>query len=429
MLEEGALEGLPGGASIDMMGRKHIGYPSVQSRFSAWEAGLAGFAERPLLGWGPANFEIVFGRHATGYATTSESHDQAHSTFVETLATTGVAGTAAWLALWGLVLLVPLRAARSMTRRERAMAVFVSAAAGGHLVQHQFLFDTATGMLLATLLFGYVAHLEEAVLSGRGRPGSLERLTGVVMRRWPAPLRGRGAGAAICAAAIAATGAGVVSSNAILEAADARYADPRAIPTLAIAEGIAAFPPLANIYRERIFDDVGYNWGRYRADDAPRAARLIAWAGREGEAAMRAEPQNWRLAGSLARMFDAAAKTDARYREAAQRYLALARSLSPGRAVFARPVPAPDGLSAEALEGGHLLLRWTPVPDVGYHLLMRRAPGDARWRRLIYVWDPARGAAAAGPCDGCRYRIIACRHPEYCSPWSHWPVRPARAPS
>ena len=28
---------------------------------------LAGLADRPLLGWGPENFDVVFGRFATGY--------------------------------------------------------------------------------------------------------------------------------------------------------------------------------------------------------------------------------------------------------------------------------------------------------------------------------------------------------------------------
>ena len=35
-------------------GGVHLQRPSVQSRLAAWEAGLSGFAERPLLGWAPA---------------------------------------------------------------------------------------------------------------------------------------------------------------------------------------------------------------------------------------------------------------------------------------------------------------------------------------------------------------------------------------
>ena len=35
--------------------------PTVRSRLAAWETGLKGWAERPLLGWGPGNFGVVFG--------------------------------------------------------------------------------------------------------------------------------------------------------------------------------------------------------------------------------------------------------------------------------------------------------------------------------------------------------------------------------
>ena len=43
-------------------------HPTVQGRIAAWEAAAEGFAERPLLGWGPENFDAVFGRFARATA-------------------------------------------------------------------------------------------------------------------------------------------------------------------------------------------------------------------------------------------------------------------------------------------------------------------------------------------------------------------------
>ena len=332
----------------------------------------------------------MFGRHASGYAATSESHDHAHSTFVETAATAGAAGTALWLALWGLALCVPLRAARAMATHERAFPVFAAAAIAGHLVQLQFLFDTAAGMLLGTMLLAFAARRE--------------------------------ARAALAGAAVALAAAGLGVNAAILDAADARYSIPRAIPTRAIAEGIGAFPSLANAYRERIFDDIAYNWPRYREQDPPRAAALLAWAGREAREAIRTEPWSWRLAGSLARLYHTVAATDPVHEPAAQRHLARARGLAPNRDVFARPVAAPAGLAAEPLAGGRLLLRWQPTPGVGFHLLMRRSPETPARQRVRYVYDGARSTYTAASCSGCRYRIKAFRHPQYCSPWARWPA-------
>ena len=421
-LEPGTLLHLPGGSSLDWIGRKHVDYPSVQSRFAAWETGMKGFAERPLLGWGPANFEVVFGRHASGYAATSESHDHAHSTFVETAATTGAPGAALWLALWGVALFVPLRAARAMATHERAFAVFAAAAIAGQLVQLQFLFDTAVGMLLGTLLLAFAVHLEAAAVAPSRRPRLPARLAAALARRWGPRIRRRGARAALAGAAVALAVAGLGVNAAILDAADARYGIPRSIPTLAIAEGIGAFPPLANAYRERIFDDIAYNWSRYREQDPPRAAALFVWAEREAREAIRTEPWSWRLAGSLARLYHTVAATDPVYEPAAKRHLERARGLAPNRDVFARPVAAPAGLAAEPLAGGGLLLRWQPTPGVGFHLLMRQSPEQAAWRRVLYIYDDARSTYTAASCSGCRYRIKACRHPQYCSPWARWPA-------
>ena len=98
--------------AVAYAGSVHLHKPSVQSRLAAWEAGIEGLAERPLLGWGPGNFVIVFGRFASGFGAVAEVHDQAHGKLVEVAATTGAAGLLAWVALWGLVLAVLARATR-----------------------------------------------------------------------------------------------------------------------------------------------------------------------------------------------------------------------------------------------------------------------------------------------------------------------------
>ena len=64
----------------------HLQRPGVQSRLAAWEAGIEGFAARPVLGWGPENFTAVFGRFASGYGAVAEPHDQAHGKLVEVAA-------------------------------------------------------------------------------------------------------------------------------------------------------------------------------------------------------------------------------------------------------------------------------------------------------------------------------------------------------
>ena len=55
---------------------------SVSTRMATYNAGLAGFADRPLLGWGPENFVVVFGRYVEGEVDMM-IHDYAHAKLVE----------------------------------------------------------------------------------------------------------------------------------------------------------------------------------------------------------------------------------------------------------------------------------------------------------------------------------------------------------
>ena len=175
----------------------HIQRPGIQSRLAAWEAGLEGFAARPVLGWGPENFVAVFGRYASGYGAVTEPHDQAHGKLVEVAATTGAAGVAAYLGLWVLALLAVWRAARGMGAGERALALGVGGALAGTLAQSQFVFDTPAGSLQTILLLGFAAGLEARAFAESHRPRLPARLSArcaAAARGTPRADRARGRG-------------------------------------------------------------------------------------------------------------------------------------------------------------------------------------------------------------------------------------------
>ena len=335
----------PDTLAAELITRAHIQHLSIQSRLAAWETGLKGFAERPLLGWGPSNFDVVFGRFATGYAAAMEPHDKAHSQFVEVAATTGAAGLAAYLALWALVFTVVLRAAARVELKDRALTLFVGAALVDALTQNQFLFNTASGSLQTILLLGFAVSLEKTVFPDARRPRLPARWAAV-----GAPLlRRRGPRMALAAAAAALTAAGLTAHSAIYAAAHLQYMTAaRYLPTI-LAGGIDGFRPLANTYRWHLFNEIDRNWQTLRTGEDARAQRLLEWAERESEEVARTEPQNWRIHQSLARMYQAVAETDPEYEGAAQRYLERALALAPNRAVFASAPARPrfaGGLSA-----------------------------------------------------------------------------------
>ena len=411
---------LPGGDGLAWILDTHFRRPGMQGRLSVWRAGLKGFAERPVLGWGPENFLVAYGRHAAGYAAAAEAHDYAHNKPVEVAATTGAAGLAVWVALWGLALAVPLRAARAMAPPEKALAVFAAAAVAGHLTQLMLLFDTPAGLLISTLLLAFAARLEAAALPERWR-WRLPALPGGAALRGGAPRQWRKARLAIGAAAVLAALAGLATNRAILASADARYLGERAVLSGATAAVVDAFPPLANNWRRRIFEVLERHWPQIRTANPHAAMTLLAWADREAAAAVRAEPGNWRIARTLARLYKAVAATEPGHAVAARKHLERARALAPNRAVFPVLIVTPRGLEVEPLADGRLLLRWQPSPGAGFHVILRSRDG-APLRPIHWSYDPDRSTYVASPCDGCRHVIKACRWPGVCTEETQWPI-------
>ena len=398
----------------------HLQHPSVQSRLAAWETGIDGFAARPVLGWGPENFVAVFGRFATGYAAVTQPHDQAHGKLVEVAATTGAAGVATYLGLWALALLAVWRGARGMEAGDRALALGAGGALVGTLAQSQFLFDTPAGWLQTILLLGFAAGLEARAFGESHRP----RLPARLSARYAALLGGRRARIALGAAAVALAVGGLLVHQGIRAAADVRHLPTQQGSWSAMAGGIEGFRPLANTWRWVLFNALGQNWPRLRAENGPGARDLLDWASREAAEVVRTEPRSWRIQQSLARMYRAAAATDPEYAAPARRFLERARELAPNRAVFPVALRPPDGLASKRLDDGSHELRWRWPAGAGY-LAVQESRRAGFWRALLHVYDPARTSFVLpeGRSPGNRpYRVRACRHARECSAWAEWPA-------
>ena len=398
----------------------HLQRPGVRSRLAAWEAGLEGFAARPVLGWGPENFAAVFGRFASGYGAVAQPHDQAHGKLVEVAATTGAAGVAVYLGLWALALLAVWRAARGMEAGERALVLGAGGALAGTLAQSQFQFDTPAGSLQTIVLLGFAAGLEARAFAESHGP----RLPPGLSARCAALFGGPRARTALGAAAVALAVGGLTVHQGIRAAADVRHLPARHGSWSAMAGGIEGFRPLANTWRWVLFNGLGQNWPRLRAEDGRRARDLLDWASREAAEVVRTEPRSWRIQQSLARMYHAAAATDPEYAASARQYLERARALAPDRAVFPVALRPPDGLASRRLDGGRHELSWRWPEGVGY-LAVGESRGDGSWRFVLHVYDRARTSFVlpAGRAPGeWRHRVKACRFPGQCSASVEWPA-------
>ena len=314
---------------------------SVRGRIESMRTGVDAWRERPLLGWGPENFLIAWGRHAAPDPDIVERFDQAHNKPVETLATTGIIGLAGYLAVWVALGWVMLRSVRRRAGYEQLLAAALAATLASYFVQNLFLFDTPVTVMLFAGLAAFAVSEEWRTADGGGAPS---RIAGV-RAGWGRGLRlplvsgmlRAPAGVALVAIALAAlAAAGAVFYNGRQYSAAATTLQGRAAPSWEqrsayYDRAIAQFPGMANYPRLYLINDAAVvaesEYSRRFSDD--EFGQIVGPARAAGEQGLAAEPENWRFRVALARFYLAAAGRDAEYIGPAQRNAAEAARLAP----------------------------------------------------------------------------------------------------
>ncbi len=409
--------------AVQLLDKFDPDHPSLQGRLAAWRASLAGFAERPLLGWGPESFDVVFGRHAAGYGAVMQAHDRPHSTLFETAATTGAAGLAAWLALWAATFAAAWRTGRGLAGPIPVLALFAGAALAAHLVQTLASFDTATSRLQHMVLLAFLAFAAVP----RDRRGEASVLPGEAVLPGAGLLRRPAVRGALLAAALAVAGGGLATTAAIHGAA-------RDLQT-GIAEGtflahfrrvVEGFEPLAGEPRRLLFLNAAPHWEELHRTRPEEAAAFAAMVAREAAAAIEAEPLNWRVERALADLYHRVAAFDPSFAGLARDHLAAAKALAPNRPILEPALEPPSALAVRRLANGRLELRWTATEEAGYHVV-REAGADGAWKRLLFNYDRGRPRFVAPPAAGTgprRFAVKACLYPGRCSAWAEWQPAP-----
>ena len=309
---------------------------SVRSRWTSTQMGLQGFADRPVLGWGPENYAVAYDRHLTeGGAVDSSllTFDQAHNRVIEEMVTTGTLGLAAYLAIWLIMAWVLARRIRELQPDAQIFALLIGSALAGYFVQNLLLFDTPGTVVQLHLLMGFVLYLETTPAdatfdpghshNGSG-PGLLERLGGL-----EGPVK---AGAAVVggAAMLVLLYFAVVGPLTGSREAEAALAENRSGTERlrSLQDSIDAAPWLA-IYPLR-FTLTGLNtrWADLTGQERQATFRI---AMNEGEAALDGEPREWRLHLALARIYQRASPDDTTTMKLAREHTDRAAEAAPGR--------------------------------------------------------------------------------------------------
>ena len=307
---------------------------SIKVRIASHEAGFEGFLARPLLGWGPENYNVAFGRYFDFDPEVRENFDQAHNKLLEEMTTKGILGLASYVALWTAMFAIVYRRIRDPDDSEQVFMLFIGAALTGYFFQNLFLFDTPATMLQFAVLVGFTASLERTQeASAEARDGVSQRTPNgegapTTVRAWVLP-------------ALAIVGVSGLIALGIVINTRIYYASKMVVnaqvPTISWEErldfsrrSIDSFQPLANYTRMWLVDQV-FKGIRARTMSDRELERAMAMVEREAYRATESEPEEWKIYADLAKLyymrFDAA--RDAKYHEQADSYLESAIQLGP----------------------------------------------------------------------------------------------------
>ena len=137
-----------------------------ESRTMQWRAAIAGFRDRPLLGYGPESHNLVWSAHFDPdiYRLETDVFDRTHNQYLETLATGGLIGIFAFAAIWIAIGVTLARAYRAGRLSAVSLAVLSALQAAYAIYLVFWFFDLNSTMLWIMLA---------ALIASRGTVGSI----------------------------------------------------------------------------------------------------------------------------------------------------------------------------------------------------------------------------------------------------------------
>ncbi|MEK7630414.1 MAG: O-antigen ligase family protein [Patescibacteria group bacterium] len=161
---------------VRRLARISIEDPSVSSRFLGWQVAWEGWKDRPVFGWGPENFNILFSEHYDARLVNFEPwFDRAHNFIFDIGSMTGLAGLLAYMGIFGVASVTLWR-----LRAHRWFAITFGATGVAYLVEHLFTFDSISSFVLLLALCAYIVSHTETSNKGQGKY-SISRMVVVAM--------------------------------------------------------------------------------------------------------------------------------------------------------------------------------------------------------------------------------------------------------
>lgn len=129
---------------------------TTESRLTIWKMSWLGFKEKPLLGWGQENFNLVFNKYYEPILYKQEPwFDRAHNVFFDRLTTNGIFGLLSYAGLFGVALYY-LWARRKKTDLSAEDSAVLGGVFLAYFFNNLFVFDNLSSLILFTTILAYV---------------------------------------------------------------------------------------------------------------------------------------------------------------------------------------------------------------------------------------------------------------------------------
>ncbi len=149
--------------SLPMVGpliNTDISRDTASTRLMAWKIALQSIKEKPVFGWGPENFYYAFNKYLDprflekgGYYETW--FDRPHNVVLEVLATRGLLGVVAYLAIFFSVIIYSWIHFKKREMRGHELILLIGLLSA-YFIQNLFAFDQPTSFLLFYLVLGWL---------------------------------------------------------------------------------------------------------------------------------------------------------------------------------------------------------------------------------------------------------------------------------
>ncbi len=149
---------------------------TVAARIHAWQSAWQGIKERPLLGWGQENFNLIFNKYYNPAMYSEEMwFDRPHNLAIGWATDAGILGLLAYISVY-LAFLFVLFKSESILPSQKWILFGLSVAYGIHSLT---VFDNLVSALLVYAIFGWVLAKEKEQLEGKenqNKPGDFCKL-------------------------------------------------------------------------------------------------------------------------------------------------------------------------------------------------------------------------------------------------------------